>query len=84
MGISLAAPKTMWTPEGEVPLAEKDVIPITRNDIILLSKLHEFAQQHDIAVVCRKCDRSIGGHNNDTVQYLSVACQCREFRYAHK
>jgi hypothetical protein len=72
---------TLWTPGGEVPLLGKDVIPIGRADIITLSKMHEFAQNHGLALVCKRCDKSVTGANANLNAGASVACQCREFRY---
>lgn len=73
---------SLWTPEGMVPLAQKGIVPISRQEIILLSKLHEFAQTHGVMLVCQRCDGSIGGSNNGTGTTLSVACKCREFRFS--
>lgn len=72
----------LWTPSGEVPIAERDVIPITAKELQMLSILHEFAHKYQITVVCKRCDSSLQGKNNghETVS-AGVACQCREFRF---
>lgn len=70
---------SLWTADGEVPLTQKDVIPVTREDIILLSKLHEFAFKHQINIFCKRCSKAIQGQNNDSSKLLAVACQCREW-----
>lgn len=75
------ANRSLWTPTGEVLTAEKDVVPVTRNEIILLSHLHEFAAKHQINIFCKRCEKLITGQNNDDSKRLSVACQCREFRF---
>jgi hypothetical protein len=72
---------SLWTPEGNVPLLGKDVVPISRAEIINLSKLHEFAQQHGLSLVCKRCDKAITGANANLQTGAAVACQCREFRY---
>lgn len=71
----------LWTPDGEVPLREKDVTPVTRQEIITLSHFHEFAQRHNITVVCKRCDTAITGANNGNSRLLSVSCKCREWRF---
>lgn len=71
----------LWTPDGEVPIQEKDVVPITRRELSLLADLHEFAGRHKLIILCPKCDHSLTGHNNGTSRFPSVACQCREFRF---
>lgn len=75
------ATSSLWTPDGEVSIRERDVTPVTREEIILLSKLHEFAVKHDIVIFCKRCEKNISGQNNATTRTLSVACQCREFRH---
>lgn len=60
---------------------EQDVIPVARRHIIMMSMLHEFAQEHKISVTCQKCGRPFIGNNNDSQPILSIACHCREFRY---
>jgi hypothetical protein len=77
----VGAQKTLWTPDGNVPVREKDVVPITRNDLGMLAMLHRFAQTHGLIVVCERCDTSLGGKNNGHEANPSVACQCREFRF---
>lgn len=76
---------SVWTPDGEHPFREKDVLPLTRVELVTLSHLHEFAQKHQITIVCKRCNSAIVGKNNDAEiragQQPSVACQCREWRY---
>lgn len=74
-------PGSIWTPQGEVPTAERGVEPLTRQEIIVFSQMQEVAQHHDIELRCRRCDRSITGQNNDSSKVLAVSCQCRELRY---
>lgn len=71
----------LWTPDGMVRVREKDVIPITRNELGMLAMLDRFARNHQLMVICAKCDTSVGGKNNGQEQTPSVACQCREFRF---
>ena len=74
-------PKTLWTPGGMHALEEKDVVPLTHREVIMLSELHEFAFNHKLRIICCKCDNQITGQNNDSSKVLSVQCQCREFRF---
>lgn len=67
--------------QGEVLLDEKDVVQVTRPEIILLSQLHEFAAKHQVNIFCKRCEKAITGGNNASSPYLSVSCQCREWRY---
>lgn len=71
--------KSLWTSEGEVPLDQKDVVHVTRPEIIMLSNLHAFAAKHQINIFCKRCAKAITGQNNDSSKVLAVACQCREF-----
>lgn len=67
----------IWTPEGEH--LQKDIIPITQKELILLGHLHEFANKHQVVIFCKICEGNISGQNNDTTTRPSVACQCREW-----
>lgn len=80
MPVSTVA-KSLWTPNGEVSTQEKDVTPISRDEIITLSKMHEIAFRHGMSVVCKRCDHAFTGQNNDQSRVLSIACQCRELRF---
>lgn len=71
----------LWTPQGDVPLVGKDEVPLTREEIIVLSKLHELAHRHGWTLVCKSCDTSISGANANLSAGAAVACHCREFRY---
>lgn len=73
--------KTLWTPGGNVPIREKDVVPITRDELGMLAMLDRFARNHGLIIVCPKCDGSLIGKNNGQETHPSVACGCREFRY---
>lgn len=81
MGISEVRKRGLWTPQGEVLVQEKGVVQITRKEIVMLSNLHEFAQQQGISLVCKRCDSAITGNNNASTTTLAVACQCREWRF---
>jgi hypothetical protein len=74
-------PKLYGADGGVAVQDEKNVTPISQREIVMLSMLHEFAQKHGIAVVCRRCDSSFAGQNNDSSSTLAIACQCREFRF---
>lgn len=74
----------IWTPDGMVDTREKGVEPVTREEIIILSKMHEIAQRLGITVNCRRCDHSFTGQNNDQSKVLSVSCRCRELRYTRE
>lgn len=75
--------KRLWTPDGERPLDEKDVIQIDQRELILLGHLHEFANKHQIVIFCKRCEQNIAGQNNDSPSNRtpSVSCQCREWRF---
>ena len=74
---------SIWTPDGEISTEQKGVVEVTRQDIIMLSQLQEFAYNHQINIFCKRCEKPIRGQNNDNpdIKTLSVSCQCREFRY---
>lgn len=76
------AGNSLWTPDG-MSRIEKDVEPLTREEIVILSKMHEVAHRHQIVLVCKHCDSSFQGLNNDdpAVKTLGVSCRCRELRY---
>lgn len=76
-----AAKKTLWTPGGEMPLAERDVIFINATELRMLSLLHEFAGKYGISVVCQRCDHAFTGQNSGQESQPGVSCLCREFRY---
>lgn len=71
----------LWTPSGEVPIAERGVVAISKQDLQVLARFHEFAQRYGLCVVCPKCDHSLRGANDGHQTSASVACQCREFRF---
>lgn len=73
----------IWTPEGMVSTSERGVEAVTREEIIILSKMHEVAQRLGISVVCKRCDSAFTGRNNDSpnIKTLAVQCQCRELRF---
>jgi hypothetical protein len=73
--------KTLWTPQGEVTTQEKDVTPITRDEVITLSKMHEIAFRHGMSLVCKRCDHAFTGQNNDQSRVLSISCQCRQLLF---
>lgn len=72
--------RALWTPEGMVGV-EKDVIPLTRPELITLSRMHEFASKYGLSLVCKKCDSAITGANNNATPAPAVSCTCREWRY---
>lgn len=71
----------LYIPGQGVKWAAPDVIPISRQELQLLSLLHEFAVKHEINIFCKRCEKAITGQNNDTDRQPSVACACREWRY---
>lgn len=75
------AHKALWTPTGMVNTREKDVEGLTREEIILFSKLHEMGHKFKFSVVCQFCDTAFTGQNNDQSKVLAIACQCRELRF---
>lgn len=77
----IGASSSLWTPEGEVSTLEKDVVHITKADLAILARFHEFAQKYQFSVVCPRCDTALMGANNDSTITPSVACKCRELRY---
>lgn len=73
---------SLYTPQGEHPLTERDVIVIDRRAIMALAWLHEFAFHHKVALICEKCGQPIKGVNSGNEPQPAVSCLCREFRYA--
>ncbi len=73
----------LWTPDGEVATREKDIIDLTRRDVMGLSWLHQFAEAQQINIFCKRCAQSIAGQNNDTPgqSHVGVRCGCREWRF---
>lgn len=74
--------KSLWTPEGEVAINPKGVVRINQLELIMLSRLHEFAQTYGLTVVCQRCDHAITGKNGGNESNPAVSCQCREFRFS--
>lgn len=73
----------LWTPQGEVGLAEKNIIELLPQEVRMLADLHEFAHKHQINIFCKRCEQPVTGQNNDAPgqTHVSVACQCREWRF---
>lgn len=72
---------SLWTPGGEHPVQERGVEPVTRDEIITLSKMQEICFNHDLTIFCRKCEKMIAGQNNGNSKVLTLQCQCRQLRY---
>lgn len=75
-----ASRSSLWTPDGMVP-TERDVEPLTRDEIITLSKMQEIAFKHQLTIFCRKCEKMMAGQNNGSSKVLTLQCQCRQLRY---
>lgn len=77
--------KSLWTPEGEHRLQEKDVVALTHAQLTALSFLHEWAFTYQLTITCKRCNSAVLGKNNDVDinqgKAPSVACQCTEWRY---
>lgn len=72
----------LWTPDGFVGTKEKDVIPLPQHELVTLVAMSEMAQKYGLRIVCQSCDSGIQGKNSGhETAYLSVACNCREFRF---
>lgn len=84
MGVTQVRKGHLWTPTGDIPVAEKDVIKILNpRDVQMLAWLHEWAFNQQINIFCKKCEQPIRGQNNDgQTKRLSVACACREWVWA--
>lgn len=74
---------SLWTPGGEIPLRQKDVIPLSREEIVTFAELDQIARRYKLQLTCLKCDKPILGVDNARAEQntLSVACNCREFRF---
>lgn len=73
---------SLWTPEGEKILTQRDVIPVVNPmERVTFVRMHEIAFKYGISLVCKRCDSAIIGQNNDSTPTLSVACKCREWRF---
>lgn len=70
-------------PDGSVlDVRPRDVIPVTNlQDRQTFARFHELAHRYGLAVVCQKCDHSVGGANNANTPVAAVACRCREWRF---
>ena len=72
--------QTLLLPDGsEIPLREKDVIPLKPHEVRMLSWLHEWAHNQQVNIFCKRCSKPITGQNNDSSPHVSVACQCRQW-----
>lgn len=72
---------SLWTMDGEVPLRERDVIPLTEREVRMLSWLHQWAADQQVNIFCKRCESPITGQNNDSTKEVSVSCGCREWRF---
>lgn len=73
---------SLWTPDGERALVERDVIPVQNAmERVTFARMHEIAQRYGISLVCKRCDSSIEGKNNGHDAVPSVSCKCREWRF---
>lgn len=72
---------SLWTPEGEVNLLEKNVSHLTAQEGAALKAMHAVAQKYNIGLVCMRCDKAIQGANSGAESAYAVACQCRELRF---
>lgn len=63
---------------------EKSVRMLNPKEVRMLADLHEWAHHEQVNIFCKRCERPITGHNNDSPgqKFVSVSCQCREWRYA--
>lgn len=75
------AGNSLWTPQGEVVLKEKDVIPLRPEEVRMLSWLHKWAHHQQVNIFCKRCEQPITGGNNDSpdAKTVSVQCQCRQW-----
>lgn len=74
--------KSLWTPDGEKVLREKDVITVTdAMERVTFARMHEYAQRYGLALICQRCDTAIQGKNSGHEAIPAVACACREFRF---
>jgi hypothetical protein len=75
-------PQGILLPDGSLAGVEKDVIPLREQEVRMLAWLHEWAHHQQVNVFCKKCEKAITGQNNDSSPYVSVSCQCREWRFS--
>lgn len=71
---------SLWTPDGEVSLRQKDVDTIAPQQMRQFQDFHALAQRLRITLVCSLCDTAIQGQNTTGGGSHAVACQCREIR----
>lgn len=72
---------SLWTPEGEVTIGQKDVKMVSAAEGRVFREMHALAQRYRIGLVCMLCDKAIQGSNGGGESTQSVTCQCREFRF---
>lgn len=71
--------RSMWTPNGEIPLDEKGVIPIAnRTELALFAGFGDLSAKYNFTVVCKECNSALIGQNNkSSTGELAVSCNCR-------
>ena len=76
-------PASLWTPEGERRLVDKDVIIIANPmERVTFARMHEIAHREQFSLVCKRCDSAVTGQNNDAPGAVpTVSCKCREWRF---
>lgn len=78
---NLGLKQSLFIPgEGEHSFAERDSIPVPRDEMVTFSKLQALHNKYKIILFCQLCERSIDGFaNNDSSSVLRVRCGCREW-----
>lgn len=75
------AGNSLWTPDGEVSMRERDVIELKPQEVRMLSWLHAWAHEQQVNIFCKRCEKPITGANNDdpAAKAVTVQCQCRQW-----
>lgn len=71
----------LWTPDRDIELGrQRGVKEVAPQDMELFARMHKFAQENGIVLVCGRCDESFRGFNAEQGRTWSVQCGCREIK----
>ena len=71
----------LWTPDGDVPIHERDIQYVTPTEMRVLAALHAVAQRLGrVVLLCGACDSAFQGGNTGHGHVWSISCKCREIR----
>lgn len=76
----------LYTADNQRISLEKNITELTRQEMQMLSWLHEWAFKQQVNIFCKRCEQPITGQNNDdpSTTHVSVGCGCREWRFKRR